>query len=328
MRYTDILNEVRMTDGVWTSLTSRDLQTLAAKEDLRGCTVDGRVYGWPAMDMAHFTMRHQLGLSDDFGDAQYGFDWYAYDTTGDNAIDDRDEWVADIHPYNFLVGTIGVSVGGHSADALMIPAFARMVGHRELVEAPMEIKDFAQAFNDPKINSRVQQQAARKNPAWKKSLAASMQKYGFVLVGAGVNGAVFQNPQYPFVLKVYRTDRGYDEWLYFMRTHQNNPHVPKMRGAILRINDIFSAVRLEQLEPCDATLANQFLKPIERGASGPYRDTLDLIASDPAAGEIAKYMRDWEGVSDLSHHNVMMRRNGELVIIDPIYIEPGRDLEW
>lgn len=200
----------------------------------------------------------------------------------------------------------------------------------DIFEGPRDdIAAFAAGFNDPKINTLVQGQAARKNPAWKKNLIKVLGTYGFALVGAGVNGAVFQHPGYPFVLKVYRTDHGYDEWLYFCRTHPQNPHVPKVKGNTMRLNAIFSCVRLEVLKPCQNNdLANEFLDPIERATSGTYKETLDLIAKDPAAGEIAKYMRDWEGVSDLTPHNVMMRANGELVIIDPIYIEPGREMDW
>ena len=201
----------------------------------------------------------------------------------------------------------------------------------DITESPRsDISNFSRGFDDPKINARVQQQAARKNPAWKKSLVKTMAAHGFALVGAGVNGAVFRNPSYPYVLKVYRTDRGYEEWLYFMRTHRANPHVPKMRGQIIRLNSIFSAVRLEILVPCiNHDAANEFLKPIEDAISGTYQETLNLIASDPAAGEIAKFMRDWEPASDLTSHNVMVRADGEMVIIDPIYIEPGQGyMEW
>lgn len=198
----------------------------------------------------------------------------------------------------------------------------------DLYEGPRDdIAAFAADFNSPKINTSVQQQAARKNPAWKKSLIKTLAKYGFTLVGAGVNGAVFQHPGYAYVLKVYREDKMFDEWLHFVRTHSRNPHVPQIKGQTIRLNSVFSAVRMEPLSPCDPTAANSFIEPIEI-AIDSYNDVLKLKANNPFLGEIAAFMREWQQVSDLTAHNMMQRADGTLVITDPLYLQPGQVLDW
>lgn len=192
---------------------------------------------------------------------------------------------------------------------------------------PPEIGDFGAAFNDPKIISRAQSQSARKNPAWKKSLVSSMRKYGFELVGAGFNGAVFQNPNYPFVIKVYRKDEGYDEWLHFSRTHSSNRFVPKFRGETIIVNDIFRAVRLEPLISCPNESACDFIDMVEQVKNISWNRSTEL-PDDHDLVEVSSFMREWEQASDLTPHNVMCRADGQVVIIDPVCISPGQILDW
>jgi hypothetical protein len=201
---------------------------------------------------------------------------------------------------------------------------------RELIDlmedgARDDVRAFSRDFNDPAIDQRVQQQAARKNPKWKKSLTALMTKHGFSLIGAGINGAVFQNAAYPFVLKVYRNDRTYDEWLHFARTNRANSLVPRIKGQPRRLNGIFSVVRLELLQSCNVALANKLVDEIQEDMVS-YERVAD--SENPDRRAVANFLRDWEPAFDLSAHNVMQRPNGEMVIVDPLYLEPGREIDW
>lgn len=207
----------------------------------------------------------------------------------------------------------------------------------ESLRKPDEISQFKNTFTSPQIDIRVQQQAARKNPKWKKVLTNMMRQKGFELLGTGINGAVYENPQYPYVLKVWRNDSGYEEWLHFCMTHQSNRHVPKIKGKVIRLNRIFSVVRMEKLLPCKPSTASsgvslrkpkgdEFIDTIENMIAMPYGKMIENPDHDLV--EIAKFMRDWEPVSDLSHHNIMERSNGEIVIIDPLYIERGQVIDW
>ena len=191
----------------------------------------------------------------------------------------------------------------------------------ERLQKPREIDDFRSAFADPKIVTNVQGQAARKNPAWKRSLVKVMKKHGFELVGAGINGAVFRNSRYPFVLKVYRSDEGFDEWLHFILTHKTNVYVPRLRGKPIRLNDVFTAIRMEPLEPCPNDKANAFSDHLETVM--PKAWSCDQTATlDPDLLDLARFMRDWESHNDITPHNLMCRADGQVVVIDPIYVNP------
>jgi hypothetical protein len=201
---------------------------------------------------------------------------------------------------------------------------------------PSEIKDFKNTFVDPKINTQVQTQAARKNPKWKKSLKDSMKKYGFELIGAGINGAVFKNPNYPFVLKIYRTDQGFDEWLYFCRTNKDNPYLPKIKGQPIVINKIFTAVRLEPLKELlasdiyEAYIFLNKLEKLEKLESSALKNKKEIIekSDNYYLVKIIKFLQNFEPFRDLSDHNLMRRENGDFVIIDPIYINPNEKTDW
>jgi hypothetical protein len=156
-----------------------------------------------------------------------------------------------------------------------------------------------------------------------------MGKYGFSLIGAGTNGAVFENPALPYVLKVYRADPMYEEWLYFCRKYPNNVYVPKIKGHSYRLNDVFTAIRLEKLVSCDINKANDLIAEIDDILILTWKDQekIDTI-EDRDLVEISKFMREWEQVNDLTHHNIMARPNGQMVIVDPIYQREGHTLDW
>jgi hypothetical protein len=198
----------------------------------------------------------------------------------------------------------------------------------KLEEGPLDdYRNFKSSFNDPKIDKNVHQQAARKNPAWKRSLVKTMKNYGFDLIGSGINGAVFSHPAYSYVLKVYRNDQGYDEFVHFMLSNKGNKYVPKIKGNPLRINSIFKAVRLETLVPCPTDKAVEFCEKMEQIDSAPWRDK-DAIAGDPDLAKLSKFISNWEPHADVTPHNLMMRSNGQIVMIDPLYIDPSYEGDW
>ena len=170
-----------------------------------------------------------------------------------------------------------------------------------------------------------------------------MKNHGFALVGAGINGAVFKNPKYSYVIKVYRNDPGFDEWMNFSKSHQNNVYVPRVKGNAIRLNGIFTAIRMEPLVPCPEREAADFIEKLDevkntlekkQSWSGAYYannetyknrilNNEELLASyKPDLVELAKYLIEWEGSTDVSTHNIMCRPDGDIVIIDAIYIDP------
>lgn len=204
---------------------------------------------------------------------------------------------------------------------------------------PKEIKQFRDDYNNRYIKSDTHGESARTNSRWKSSLSSMMRRHGFTILGAGINGAVYENPNYQYVIKVYRKDVGYDDWIQFALTNKHNSYVPKVRGKPIRLNDVFTAVRLEKLHEVDPVAANETISQIEsiwswrlhdgdswkkfnrQGVSEAFPEIdLDIV-------DIAIYLYDWEGHTDLTVHNMMQRPNGELVIIDPLYIMPPEDYQ-
>ena len=141
-RFIEIVKESRLTDGVWTSVSSRELKTLAEKHDLRGIGSGNKAYLFSAYDDYHYNMRKRLGIlpySLGFGPEgdEDGFNFYAapvsemkshYDDDG------REDWM--FNPPSFTVNGIGVWLDCDAKTALMNQQFARMVGHKNVQEKP------------------------------------------------------------------------------------------------------------------------------------------------------------------------------------------------
>lgn len=289
-------------------------------------------------------------------DHDYGKYVYKCRVTLANAISELSESVFEIDR-NILIqegydGRIVDYSNEHVGDDEMFDVIAFYLHQIEILEIldnekvdearnPESIKRFSKAYDSEHIVSDTHGQSARSEPEWKQTLINMMMKHDFSLVGNGINGAVFGNSSYPYVIKVYRRDHAYDEWLYFSRTHRNNKYVPKIKGKGVVLNQIFNAVRLEKLVPCPISLANDLISNIDTILDASMRistrtqlegDEALIERSDPDLVEIARLLQDWEGNTDLTTHNIMMRRDGSPVIIDPLYIQPrdawDHDDEW
>lgn len=277
-------------------------------------------------------------------DHDYGKYIYKCRVTLSNAISELSENVFEIDR-NILIqegydGRIVDYSNEHIGDDEMFDVIAFYLHQIEILEVkandevtearnPEQIKQFRQKFGDRSINSDTHGESARSNPRWKKTLSSWMEEHGFGIIGAGINGAVYENPNYPYVIKVYRTDHAYDDWIWFSKTNPNNPYVPRVKGNVIRLNDVFNAVRLEKLIPADQSIANNFVDLLENLIEAHWNPSKKekLNDADPYMASIAKYLRDWEGHTDITIHNVMMRTNGDLVLIDPLYTPPRDTIE-
>lgn len=76
-----------------------------------------------------------------------------------------------------------------------------------------------------------------------------MHQYGFKLLGTGNYGSVYEKPGYPWVFKVFTYDKAYFKYFNYARRNQRNPHLPKIKGNYIRINNNTFVVRLEKLTP-------------------------------------------------------------------------------
>jgi hypothetical protein len=84
--------------------------------------------------------------------------------------------------------------------------------------------------------------------------------YDVKMLGKGVFGMVFTKPGSQDVYKVFTSkDQGYLDFLKYAKANQSNPHVPKIRGGLMRVkmplnnasfqNKEFFIVRMENLQP-------------------------------------------------------------------------------
>lgn len=76
-----------------------------------------------------------------------------------------------------------------------------------------------------------------------------LKDHGFVQLGMGAFGAVYEKPGYPWVFKIFTGDPAYRRYISYVIQNQSNPYVPKIKGGIIKINQNTFAIRIEKLEP-------------------------------------------------------------------------------
>lgn len=103
------LFEVKVVGDLRTSVSYRDLVTLARVKDWRGSACDGEVFIAPAFEYLHGEIRDRAGfpsLYDDDTGATNGFDFYVSTIERVRAGDYDEDWFADELDYTFSDGEI------------------------------------------------------------------------------------------------------------------------------------------------------------------------------------------------------------------------------
>jgi hypothetical protein len=143
--------------------------------------------------------------------------------------------------------------------------------------------------------------------AYKLTKSAS-KRYDFKKIGDGFYAVVLQHSNYPFVLKIWRPDQGYDHWLRFVAANQSNPYVPMLRGRPVNIGKTgIKAVRMEMLTPVSTSEFNKFILSLES----------DNIR-DPHLKQIRGYIDVSPHYVDMHPGNIMKRANNQIVVTDPL----------
>ena len=173
-------------------------------------------------------------------------------------------------------------------------------------------------------------------PELRDAATKSLEKYGFKLRGKGRTGSVYTHSLHPFALKVFYNDNAYLSWIKFCKANQNNPYLPKIKGKFIRVvpksNHIF-AVRMEKLYDIEKFgkfhyLKNTIYHGMELLSSGKSynneKESMEQLEAvcDEHLIQIIKFLDDNEHKTydfvDLHQNNAMQRRDGQLVIIDPV----------
>lgn len=151
-----------------------------------------------------------------------------------------------------------------------------------------------------------------RDDSWKRNLNKYMLVHGFTKIGSGKYASVYGNSKYPFVIKVFMKDAAYQRWLKFSLENKSNVYVPKIKGKVIKITPLIYAIRLEKLEPIRNR--NVFFEEFRKWESDN-----DYVPDDKDLASVFAYFKQNKKLIDIHNENVMIRPNGQLVIVDPFY---------
>jgi hypothetical protein len=191
----------------------------------------------------------------------------------------------------------------------------------------INFKTYLHELNKPKeirlFKSRVSNVKAvdTRDNSWQGTLNDLFSKYGFSNTGSGKYGTVFINSKYQYAIKVFMKDTAYLKFIQFCLKNQSSPYIPKIRGKVVKINDMFMAIRIEKLGPISNGIDLIEFVHMIRDPEFFLKGKMNLITihnDDPHAQNLCKFLLDNEKLTDIHLGNIMMRRN-QPVVIDPIY---------
>lgn len=89
----------------------------------------------------------------------------------------------------------------------------------------------------------------------------ALEVFGWKHIGEGLYATVWSHKNYPYVIKFFHNeDQAYRYWWNICVKMQNNVFIPKMKGKILSISPIISAVRIEKLNWIDEGIATKLVE--------------------------------------------------------------------
>src|SRR5882757_9527631 len=61
-----------------------------------------------------------------------------------------------------------------------------------------------------------------------------LQKYGFKKIGSGGYATIFENPKFNYVLKIFKGDSCYKDYVSYCLKNSNNQYLPKFKGKVIK----------------------------------------------------------------------------------------------
>lgn len=203
----------------------------------------------------------------------------------------------------------------------------------EIQSPPKELRDYKTSTiqGSPDIN-------------WKDDINALLLKHGYKLLGKGSFGRVYKNDKQDKVLKVFKKDDKFLEWIKFCQAHPNNKWLPKFKSKLVRLKDNppIYAIQIEELTPydgskkgLDATLhyvfsfmAQSYNTLFKDGKFDPTDDHSDFVMKgyapvieklyDEELDTVLKYLYKHRDDVDLSEQNNLLYRGNQPVLMDPL----------
>jgi len=78
---------------------------------------------------------------------------------------------------------------------------------------------------------------------WEQKLITA----GYRRVGIGRYAHVWAKRGDMFVVKVFQYDPAYADFIELISQHQDNPHFPRTKGRLTRLDEVWQAIRIERL---------------------------------------------------------------------------------
>jgi hypothetical protein len=157
---------------------------------------------------------------------------------------------------------------------------------------------------------------------------------GWKRLGKGSYGLVYEHPSFPYIFKIFYDDPDYFKYFNWARQRQNNPHVPKIKGKYIKINNKTYAVRMEKLEPLSSfnSVLKQYIDPELQSKSrldisnyddidklSLYSNLKFLKENFPDLYDIIHYVTaNFPLMSQDLHGGNIMLRDDTIVITDPV----------
>lgn len=154
-------------------------------------------------------------------------------------------------------------------------------------------------------------------------------------LGTGMYGSAYSHKDH--VIKVYRNDHSYEDFVNYAKANQDNPHMPRIYAhKVLNPENHTGVVKLEKLDPVPHEHYDA-LENIRAYGNYIYRDqrSLDSLGGETKRNverfqtenptlhqtldHLAKYGMSKRSIYDLHSGNVMYRKStGHVVLTDPI----------
>lgn len=183
-------------------------------------------------------------------------------------------------------------------------------------------------FAKPSVGVSGYSKTAGRNTKLSK-FTAYLENYGFELLGSGSFGRVYQKDGYPWAFKIFHEDAAYLKFIKYVIANQDNPHLPKIKGGLMKINDDTYVIRMEKLDHiwgigkiADAQNSKRLYDTMIKHRMY-FKDILNDVWIAQQFPQMMKVFRDLVTMGydfDIGSGNVM-RRGSTVVLVDPIFDE-------
>jgi len=177
------------------------------------------------------------------------------------------------------------------------------------------------------------------------NLISYLSSLGFKSIGDGLYASVLEHPKFDYVIKLFKSDKCYIEFVKYIISNQSNPHVPKIKGKLVKLakdTNIFG-IRMEKLKAVDLLdLDHELLSYLYKNNMLSYhertfvQDTIPEGEIDQLVDQFRENQNDFFNLLEqlLSkptncrwdlHPGNFMKRGSTLVLTDPW---ANKDSSW